>query len=841
MFADLLLFAQTSAVTETAAKTVTELPQQVMFEWGRIQSEQDWLLPLGVTVLVLIYVAWMYRRDSVELHPAWGVLLTVLRSAAFLGLLLVYLQPQWRHEHKEVQNSRVILLVDTSLSMGLHDNDATAIPAEPSRSQKVIAALAEGDFVKQLRQKHDVVVMRFDQGTSLVTSLHKLPADGVNASAMSPNANKQPGGQAEEKPPAWEELLAPRGGETKLGEALKSLIEAERSSPVSGIVAITDGQQNSGLHPSAVIKLAGDAGIRIYTVGIGAKDLPANVRVSDVQADDRARPGDSFNVTVLVQSTGLAGKTVPLELSSRAASTGPKANEDQGTQIEGIEQVTLGGDGETVAVVFKLTPESVGRRTFKAALKAPLEDRQPTDNQQEFDIEIVDRKTTVLLFAGAASREYQFLRSVLQRDQEVVVDVLLQTGSEGISQDAHEILDEFPSTADELFSYDCIVAFDPDWRELTSSQRDLLQRWVEKEAGGLITIAGPVFTDAWVQDPAMTKIRELYPVEFHRRLSVLEDARYGSKEPWPLEFTRLGLDVPFLWLADSAPASAHAWEDFSGVFGHYAVRGPKSSIAKIYAYYSDPQTRENGQLPIYMAEQFFGAGHVFYMASGEMWRLRAVDGAYFERLYTQLVRHVSQARFKRGSKRGYLKTIQDRYALGRTVEVDARLSNAQLDPLTLPMVPLEIFLPDSTMQTIQLAADPSSPGGYRGQFTARKEGTYLLELPVPEGDGERIPRRFQVTVPDLERENPVRNDALLNEIADKTKGKYYIGLAAAFGSDKNAPAPLAESLRDQSRTETILDKPELLMDRQNLLYLALGVLCGCLCLEWLIRRLLKLA
>jgi hypothetical protein len=37
------------------------------------------------------------------------------------------------------------------------------------------------------------------------------------------------------------------------------------------------------------------------------------------------------------------------------------------------------------------------------------------------------------------------------------------------------------------------------------------------------------------------------------------------------------------------------------------------------------------------------------MGSGELWRLRGIDVGYFERLYTQLVRHVSQGRLLRGS------------------------------------------------------------------------------------------------------------------------------------------------------------------------------------------------
>ena len=61
------------------------------FEWGRIQSNADWILPIGVCMAILLFVRYMYRRDAVELPLLVGWLLTALRTAAFLGLLILYL------------------------------------------------------------------------------------------------------------------------------------------------------------------------------------------------------------------------------------------------------------------------------------------------------------------------------------------------------------------------------------------------------------------------------------------------------------------------------------------------------------------------------------------------------------------------------------------------------------------------------------------------------------------------------------------------------------------------------------------------------------------------------
>ncbi len=812
----------------TNGPLLAQAASRTIFEWGRIQSPADLLAPVLATAVVLSLVVYLYRRDGVELSAPVRWLLTALRVVAFLALLAIYLQPQWRNEIDQVQNSRVVLLADTSISMGLHDAEETPVPAEPSRAQRVAAALGRGDWLDRLRRKHDVVLARFDQDAPRVLSLDKL-ADGQPV-AQPPLADSS---ATDDEKLDFEEALAPRGAETRLGQALRQWIDAERSSPLSGIVVFTDGQHNAGLDPAVAIAQAREARVPVYTVGIGSLTQPVNVRISDLQAPPRAYPGDRYTVTGFLQAQGLAGKAVTVELESRDAA-GPAAAE---AKLEGTQEVTLGGDGEVVPARFELTPAEAGRRTLRLRVRPPAADRNPSDNQQEADVEIVDRKTRVLLFAGGPTREYQFLRNQLRRDRDVMVDVLLQSGASGISQDAHEILDAFPNTPEALFEYDVLVAFDPDWRQLTSAQQELVERWVSDQAGGMVVIAGPVFTDHWAQDASLSKIRGLYPVEFHRRLTLLGDSRHEADEPWPIEFSRDGLEAEFLWIEDSLTASVQAWADFPGVYGHYSVRGPKPA-ATVYGYFSDPRAAEAGQKPVYLAGQFFGAGRVFYLGSGEMWRLRAIDDAYFERFYTKLIRHVSQGRLLRGSQRGVLLVERDRYFLGGTVDVRAQLTDSRLAPLDLPRVPLEITLPDTTRQTIQLLADPTKKGGYRGQFTARKEGTYLLELSPPDGD-ELISRRVQVKMPELEREHPERNDALLSEIARQTGGVYYVGLEAALAETPGSTGakPLLAVLRDASRTVTTISLPTPLWSNAW----TMCTVCGLLCLEWLIRRLAKLA
>lgn len=823
---------------------LAEATTRAVFQWGRIQANADWILPIGAAVLLILLVQWIYRRDAVELRPSIRRLLAGLRAAVIVILLVLYLQPQWRTQREEVQHSRAILLVDTSLSMGLNDLEQTAGKAPATRLEQVAGALDRTRWLDELSKVHDVIVARFDKQTNRVGSIKKRglqeagPPPTAAGDASSPPASS--GGRIEE-PLNWEKLLTPTGTETRLGQSLRQLIYEERQWPVSGIVVFSDGGQNAGASPESAAELAREAKIPVFTVGVGSKQQPGNVRVYELECPERVQPGDPYSVTGLIQAEGVAGKSATVELLIRPSDREAAGKPGTGRLVD-TQQVILGSDGEAVPVKFERTAAEVGRQTVCLRVTAPRSDRNPNDNFQESEIQIVDRKTRVMLFAGGPTREYGFLRTMLFRDASVTVDVLLQTAQPGISQEADALLEEFPATREEMFAYDCVVAFDPNWKELTSGQVDLLEQWMAEQGGGLIAIAGPVFAgeslNGWVQgeSPAMSKVRSLYPIQFPRRFSVLESGTCSSKEPWPLDFTREGVESEFLWLDDTATSSQQAWSRFAGVYGFYPVEGPKAG-ATVYATFSDLKAAQGGSPPVFMAGQFYGSGRSFYLGSGEMWRLRQADPAWFETFYTKLIRHVSQGRLLRQSSRGVLLVDRDRYLLGSTVQVRAQLTSAQLEPLAATETPIEVFQPDGSVTTLSLTADPSRAGMFVGQFTALEEGAYRLELPVPQSE-ERLVRRLQVAIPDLERENPRLNEPLLIRVAEATGGKYFAGVDAALSTA--SPENLLALLPDRTKTILRTAAPDRRWEAIWRQWLMFG-LCGLLFSEWLIRRLAKLA
>lgn len=647
----------------------------------------------------------------------------------------------------------------------------------------------------------------------------------------------------------WYEALVPRGTKTRLGDAIRSVVNKERGGPIAGIVVMTDGGSNAGVECRVATKAATVAGIPIYAVGFGSEQQPVNVRVVDLEAPKRVFPGDRFSLSGYVQAHGL-DRRVRVELYSAPAGETDDEGEDptENASFEEEQMIRLASDGEVVTVKFEVTPSEEGAWQYFLKVVPPEEDIEQRDNVKSARVTVVERKTKVLLLAGGPMREFRFLRNQLFRDSDTTLDVMLQSGSTGMSQEADDVLYDFPELAEELFQYDCILAFDFDWLQLDELQIDLLDRFVAEQAGGLIVVAGPVHTPQWAgmrrgRDPRTDTIKALYPVVFYSQgVPSLGLGRFGGDAAWPLSFTRDGLGAEFLWLEDDPIDSESAWQSFEGVFGYYAVKDPKPG-ARVYARFSNPDTSIDGDLPIYAAAHFYGAGRVFFQASGEMWRLRAVEPRYFETYYTKLIRWVSQGRLLRDSSLGVLLVDKDRCMLGDQVTVRAVLSDLQHRPLQLDSVPAILIQPDGQRAGILLrkVQDAAREGMYEAHVTALMAGDYRIELtPTDDADDQLLTADVRVLVPTLEIERPQLDSDLLTDMAKQTAGEFFLNIDAAMKRSSASPLTLASTIKSNNQVIYLPESVDNKFDERLMGWL-IALIVGVLCMEWLLRRLSKLA
>lgn len=642
----------------------------------------------------------------------------------------------------------------------------------------------------------------------------------------------------------WTKVLLPSGSESRLGDAIRSIVLKERGGTIAGIVVLSDGRSNAGLSLVVAAQAAGQAEIPIHLVGLGSDKRPLNDRVVDLEAPSRVFPNDKFKLRGFVQAIGRDKASLRVELIS----TKPGAKEGEGETKLDEKIVDAGADGTITPVEFELSPKDVGKVEYR--LRVPLQplDHNDRDNQRSAMVEVVQRESRVLLFAGGPSKEFQFIRNMLFRDADTFSAVLLQSSNDASAQEADAVLKEFPRKPDDLFSYDCIIAFDPDWEALDEEQITLLEKWVAERAGGLICLAGPVHTPIWSlprrTDARLATLRRLYPVVFYSQGSAtLGLDQFGGEKPWRPEFTRDGMDAEFLQIEDDPSDNAAAWDDFEGVYGYYAVKDPKPG-ARVFARFSDPDTEIDGVLPIYMAGHFYGAGRVFFQASGEMWRLRSVRENYLDQYYIKLIRWASQGRLSRDSARGVLLVDKDRAVLGDQIAARAILTDPQFNPLMAENIEAQLQLPSGDITRLPMARekDAARGGTYSTSFTTLDEGDYRIVLPIPDSlTAESLIKSIRVRAPKLEVEHAERNDAEMAEAAKVSKGAYFRSPAALLDAEGGGlPVRLEKLLPPQDR-QTVL--PSVIDRRFEARWMGwlLFWIAGALSLEWFLRRIGKLA
>jgi len=492
-------------------------------------------------------------------------------------------------------------------------------------------------------------------------------------------------------------------------------------------------------------------------------------------------------------------------------------------------EIIFAADG-TVETSFNVRIADPGTYRLSVEVVPPVEDHILEDNRQQIEVNVVDRKDRVLLFASAPTRDYQFISAQIHRDQTMSVDVFLPRAQTGISQNADKILARFPSSRSEMAEYDVVIAFDPNWRDLSPEQIDILEFWVARQGGGLVLIAGPVHQgDAitgWVMDPSMDAIRALYPVEFMARTAAFGHRYYGGPVAHPLRFTRAGESAEFLQITDEQGADTTFWSRFPGYFGYFSVRGVKP-VATLLASSGSPDVMGGGESGALIVEHFYGAGRVLYFGSGELWRLRRADEKAFEQIVTKMIRHIGQGRLQRESDRGTLATDKQRYSMGSMAQLRITASDQQLNPLMVPTLPVEVLSPTGTLRMMDVMLDPNVPGTYLAFLPLDIEGMWTIQWGIPDSE-QKIVRTIQVQMSDLERESPNRNEPLLREIAERSGGVYF----ADFDSAERLPEMIG--VRSQ---RAVVDEAA----QEKLLYYLLMGVCALLLSEWTLRRLMQLA
>lgn len=320
----------------------------------------------------------------------------------------------------------------------------------------------------------------------------------------------------------------------------------------------------------------------------------------------------------------------------------------------------------TVSLVALLSSQDLARPAEVGKPAVPPPTTKPP-------VRIVQQPLRVLLMGNGTTRDFQFCLTLFKQLQARGWTQTTLYAPQGDDRRPHpglaaeQQLTRFPrkydvaglaeatpaERADNLTNYDLLIAFDPDWSELTAEQQAQLARWV-RQGNGLIVVAGPRQPGQLGPPASQEKfgpITALYPV---RPAEQPVPKPFAQDRPSQLSFAQDGLaEGDFLRLDENSDRPLGGWREF---FTGLADDEPLTAEARLergfYACFPTAVVQPNahvlagigGPSQPFLATIAQDKGRVVYLASGETWRLRAARGSFFERFWINLSLYTASGR-----------------------------------------------------------------------------------------------------------------------------------------------------------------------------------------------------
>jgi uncharacterized membrane protein len=779
------------------------------------QLEPLWplLVILGAALVIVALTFWTYRGVQLAARRRVFVLL-LLRLAALGVAFLVLLRPSWEYRETTHNPATIVILVDTSKSMLVADED-------PQKTRWAVAMEELGgaaDLIQRLEKEQQVQVI-----------VHGFDGKLQNLSPTN----------------------MPAGDRTALVRALKESFDEHRpfdktkGTALLGIVVMSDGRDNVGKPAlDGVLAELARAPCPVYTIGLGAPgsiQLQADVIAQDIQAPSTARVKDQLLVMGTLQTHQLVNQEIEVWLKIDGKPAMQAENPTQPVRVV-IKPQTAAQQHPIKFPACRLpdTPGDIRVSIWSKPVKDEITD---SNNEVSTYMTLTKEGLSVLYFEKDRAWESKFIKLALKGDERITPTWTYLHTDKGDVADRwrREWIESIKNNVYDVFILGDIPAsrFAPETRE-GRELLTLIRQKVEAGAGFLMIGGQESFGDGgW----AGTPIEPLLPVKIDVK-GQLEGAPGNQRE---LRFvpTEFGLKHFALRLDSDPKQNAEWWSRLATLNGGNKLN-KKLGGAVVLA--------ESTEGDVLLAAGEVG-GRTAALAVDTTWRWsrpgpphdpknKDKKDALSEgreahvRFWRQLILWL--AKQEEAGKALRIELANRRIISGKeqVVTVQAREvtpggTKDASKPLKGATFAVKIIRPDKSEIALPVQPDGTPEAKSQGTFWKTDEpGEYEVQVTATHqgADLGMARARFMTYRDDSELLNRTANHSLLEQIAHETGGtaRLHGGLNEVL--EKLAP----ESATEVTRSFKLPDwqEPNLLL--QGVLFLFFVALVSC---EWLLRRL----
>lgn len=634
---------------------------------------------------------WAYYRIAAPLTRPARTALWILRGAAFLLVLLALAQPVITAVLQDTGRPGLAILLDRSASMGLSaggDSPGATRVQAASEVARALSGKLEGNYRLQWHAFSDILE----------------PAN--------PDSSLRP------------------EGNTGLGQALEQVMTGNEARPVNGIVIVSDGVNTVGRDP---VRMAAASPVPIFTVAVGPSEVPQDIEIRRVRTNPTAFVGEPTPVQVVLSSFGLAGRSVRVEVRERhGESDGPGDRAGQarpGDTVLASREVRIVADrGLEQEIQFEIRPSRPGLTLYEVEL-AGAGDSIPQNDLRQVAIDVLERKTRILVLAPRLDWDFAFLRRTLEADTTLGYTFLAQTRPGVYASYGERRLTRLPSAMSDLRDFAAVILCGVTESAWSPAQLDLFGRFV-KEGGGLFALGGPARSVAWTTTGTFASVLPG---------TVGPDPLPGNRA-LPLALTGEGQHHPATAVRDNPAETANLWSALPPLWRPGGSLLVKPEAKRLLEYRS---SRGGSGLPA-LAVSFHEQGKTAWLYGTGIWRwsFQPPSGSVPRDIYSQfllgLVRWLAEPAARERFQVNPSKRV---YQNGEAVAFTASLWDAAFNPVGSAQVSLSIEPESAGADTsssrgirmeLQAGADPGRydgegaplpPGAYRYRAVAREAGS----------------------------------------------------------------------------------------------------------------------
>ena len=663
-----------------------------------------WLAALGAAGLVLI-AATLWR------HRTFGVLrlaVLALLQLAFLALLLVLLwRPVLRLEHLRERENVVAVVVDGSPSM---------VRGDKPRRQEALDALSAGPLKDIARGAQ----LRYFSFTD-----HAEPVDDPAQIAAGP----------------------PR---TRIGTALRQVLQTAGSVPLAAVVLVSDGAENGGSLGEQDLAALAALGIPVHTVGVGPLAPVADLELAQLTVNEEAS----------------AGETLRAEVSIRHQDQGSaRLRVYDGGRLLATRDVTLGGNAGVTTTAVELPAGEAGLHDLRVQLD-PLPDEANTANNARSQVlDVGTRRRSVLYIEGEPRWEYKFIRRAVDADRSIRLASLVRATPnryyrQGVAS-AQELANGFPADAATLFAFDAVVIGSLDAASLSTAQHQALKDFVDRRGGSLLMLAGRdgLGDGGWSRVP----VAQALPAQ----LAGPGAQPYGQRVA-KVKLTTYGEQSPIGRLAADPARNATQWAGLPPLVDLQPLGALRPGATVLLEAVAMGVT-----YPL-LVTQRYGRGASYLLATGSTWQwqmhLPHDDGRH-ALFWRQLLHTMAATAPPQSALRLERKLFEDESA----VPVEAEILDAEFRPVNDAAVTVTALPEQGAAAEVRLLPSGRGDGRYSATLSLDEPGLYRLAMTALRGksvvgEAETHLRREDGVAEAFE---DYQHRPMLERIAQLTGGRYW--------------------------------------------------------------------